>query len=62
MSLPEVEAAAAVRAACTGPGFFYVSSHGVDARLVEDTFACTRSMFGMPLEEKKRLLQDKNNR
>eukprot|EP00955_Chlamydomonas_euryale_P041915 352159-Chlamydomonas_euryale.AAC.12 len=62
MSLPEPEAAAAMRAACVGPGFFYVSNHGVDGELVDLTFDRTRSLFALPLEEKQRLLQDKNNR
>ncbi|KAG1675651.1 hypothetical protein FOA52_002360 [Chlamydomonas sp. UWO 241] len=62
MSLPEAEAAALVRAACTGPGFFYVSNHGVAPALVEGTFERSRALFALPLEEKQRMVQDENNR
>lgn len=55
-------AARAIRTACIEAGFFYVVNHGIDEALVERVFAESRHFFGLPLEEKKKVLQDKNNR
>ncbi|GLC72573.1 hypothetical protein PLESTF_001266100 [Pleodorina starrii] len=62
MGLPEEQAAAQVRAACTSSGFFYVSNHGVPQSLVDETFQQQRQLFGLPLEHKMALLQNENNR
>ncbi|GAX75062.1 hypothetical protein CEUSTIGMA_g2506.t1 [Chlamydomonas eustigma] len=62
MALAEGDAAKLVRDACMGPGFFYVENHGVDSQLINETFSQTKKLFSLPLEEKKRLLADKNNR
>ncbi|KAG2449269.1 hypothetical protein HYH02_005426 [Chlamydomonas schloesseri] len=62
MSAPEDVAAAAVRAAAAGSGFFYVTGHGVSQDLVDEAFTQQRALFGLPLEAKMALLQDDNNR
>lgn len=45
-------------------GFFYVTNHGVDARLVERTFSASRTLFALPPEDKMALTKDffKTNR
>lgn len=39
-----------------------VVNHGVSSSLVDETFRQTRALFGLPLEEKERILQDENSR
>ncbi|GFR50656.1 hypothetical protein Agub_g12905, partial [Astrephomene gubernaculifera] len=62
MGLPEEEAAALVRTACTDSGFFYVRNHGVPQTLIDATFEQQRALFSQPMETKMALLQDSNNR
>lgn len=45
--------AAALRAACTGPGFFYVANHGVPPEVLNDLFAQARAFFDLPSAEKQ---------
>lgn len=58
----DAAAAAALGAACRGSGFFLVSGHGVPAATVDAMFDQLRAAFGLPMEEKLKLLQDENNR
>jgi isopenicillin N synthase-like dioxygenase len=44
-----------LRKACTTTGFFYISNHGVDAGLIENTFAESRRFFAQPQEMKNRV-------
>ncbi|CAL5218902.1 g645 [Coccomyxa viridis] len=62
LSQSEVAAAAQVRAACLGTGFFYVANHGVDEALVENVFQENKDFFTLPEPEKRRILADENNR
>jgi isopenicillin N synthase-like dioxygenase len=54
---PDVRAAEAraLRGACTGSGFFYISHHGVPPAVVEGLFAQARLYFDLPLAEKMAL-------
>jgi isopenicillin N synthase-like dioxygenase len=44
--------AAQIHRACGETGFFYVSNHGIDRRLLDNQLAFTRRFFDLPLEEK----------
>ena len=50
--LPDV--AAAIRAACTGPGFFYLRGHGVPPGVIGAAVAAARRFFHLPPEVKAR--------
>ena len=52
---------AAIDQACREWGFFQVTGHGIDRRLIEDIFAVSREFFAMPTTEKRRLLRDAQN-
>jgi len=45
----------AIRAACTGPGFFYVTAHGVPQALVRRAFSLSRDFFASSLQAKQAL-------
>jgi isopenicillin N synthase-like dioxygenase len=47
--------AAQIHRACGETGFFYVSNHGIDRRLLDNQLAFTRRFFDLPLEEKMSL-------
>jgi len=47
-------AAAAIRAACTGTGFFYVSNHGVPQTVLDAVIQAAREFFAHPAEVKRR--------
>jgi isopenicillin N synthase-like dioxygenase len=40
---------------CQGPGFFYLTQHGVPQRQIDAMFAATRQFFDQPLEEKMKV-------
>jgi isopenicillin N synthase-like dioxygenase len=46
-------AAAALRQACMGPGFFYVLNHGVPQDLIARQFALVEQFFDLPLADKQ---------
>ena len=50
--LPAV--AAQIRAACTGPGFFYLRGHGVEPAIIEAAVDAARRFFHLPPEVKAR--------
>ena len=54
--------AAAIRAACTGPGFFYVSQHGVEEAVIEAAATAARDFFHRPPEQKARVKADARHR
>eukprot|EP00270_Netrium_digitus_P005549 TRINITY_DN1739_c0_g1_i3.p1 TRINITY_DN1739_c0_g1~~TRINITY_DN1739_c0_g1_i3.p1 ORF type:complete len:346 (+),score=92.87 TRINITY_DN1739_c0_g1_i3:87-1124(+) len=62
LSLGKEETARALRQACEEVGFFYLINHGLDLQLQEKVFEQCRLFFSLPLEEKVKSLQDKNNR
>jgi len=45
--------AAAIRSACTGVGFFYVSHHGVPEAVIAEAVEQARTFFALPLERKR---------
>jgi isopenicillin N synthase-like dioxygenase len=45
--------AAAIRSACTGVGFFYVTHHGVPDAVIAEAVAQARAFFALPLERKR---------
>lgn len=47
--------AAEISAACRDVGFFYAVNHGVEARLIAEAFAQSRSFFALPVADKQRL-------
>ncbi|WP_203070752.1 isopenicillin N synthase family dioxygenase [Falsiroseomonas ponticola] len=50
----EAAVAAAINAACTGPGFFYVRNHGVPEATIAAAMAAARRFFLLPQEVKMR--------
>lgn len=62
LSLPDSAAALLVRSACTSVGFFHISNHGVSQDFMDKTFSESRKLFALPLEEKKKVVADRNNR
>lgn len=46
------ELAREVGAACRDVGFFYAVNHGVDERLLDDTFTALKDFFHLPTEVK----------
>ncbi len=58
----EQQVAQALRHACEHVGFLYVSGHGVPGDLWEDVFRLNRALFALPIEDKRALVADSNNR
>uniref|UniRef100_A0A7I4CR67 Fe2OG dioxygenase domain-containing protein n=1 Tax=Physcomitrium patens TaxID=3218 RepID=A0A7I4CR67_PHYPA len=56
------ETAARVREACVTSGFFYLVNHGVDSALLDEVFVQSKKFFALPLEEKMKVIHDKNHR
>jgi len=59
-AVPQV--AAAIRDACMGPGFFYVSQHGVPAEVIEGAVMATRDFFHLPPGQKALVKANKLHR
>ncbi len=55
-------AAQEVHAACTGPGFFYLTGHGVPEAVIARAVAATRDFHRLPLETKREVASDANHR
>src|SRR5262249_15044152 len=49
------QAAKQIHRACREMGFFYVSNHGIDQRLIDATFAWSAKFFELPLSDKRAL-------
>jgi isopenicillin N synthase-like dioxygenase len=59
----KTQVAAAIRAACEGTGFFYLSGHGVPASAMAGIFAASRRFFALPIEERLKVkLTPRENR
>ncbi len=54
--------AAALFAAATQHGFFYISGHGIDPRLMEQAFAVSKAFFALPDADKKTVAVDTHQR
>jgi len=48
--------------ACVTSGFFYLVNHAMDPQLLEEVFAQSKKFFALPLEEKMKVIHDKNHR
>eukprot|EP00892_Ulva_mutabilis_P011153 jgi/Ulvmu1/840/UM010_0214.1 len=62
LDLPAKEIANHTKQACLSAGFFYVKNHGLEESLQSDLFKQCGEFFDLPLEEKMKILADKNNR
>ena len=56
-----VTLAGELREACERVGFFYITGHGIDEALIEQTFAAARRFHALPLAEKLELKLDEYN-
>jgi isopenicillin N synthase-like dioxygenase len=52
---------ATIDRACRDWGFFQVTGHGIDPRLIADMFTVSRQFFAQPSTEKRRILRDADN-
>ena len=51
-----VEAVAAeIRAACTGPGFFYIRGHGIPQPVIDAAVTAAQDFFHLPAETKRQV-------
>ncbi len=57
----KAECAASLRRACIDVGFFYLANHGIDQKLIDDTFALGPEFFGLPLDEKMQVHVSKSS-
>ncbi|CAN8289393.1 unnamed protein product [Cochlearia groenlandica] len=51
-----------LKQACLDCGFFYVINHGLSEELKDEAFEHSKKFFALPLEEKMKVLRNKNNR
>jgi isopenicillin N synthase-like dioxygenase len=56
------QAAAAIRSACIGAGFFYIRNHGVPAQIIEGAARAAREFFAHPPEVKQRVAVNSRHR
>jgi isopenicillin N synthase-like dioxygenase len=62
LSLPVIQCAEDLRAACEDIGFFVLRNHGVDDRFRSKTFEQAAAFFALPMEKKMAVLADSNSR
>ncbi|KAJ4713830.1 2-oxoglutarate (2OG) and Fe(II)-dependent oxygenase superfamily protein [Melia azedarach] len=63
LSNPDIhESAALLRKACMESGIFYVINHGISQEFMDETFAQFKRFFDLPIEEKMKLVWNKNLR
>jgi isopenicillin N synthase-like dioxygenase len=55
-------AAKAIHEACMGPGFFYISKHGVPDQIIAETYSQAQAFFRQPAEKKKAVVINKRHR
>lgn len=56
------KAAKAIHSACMGPGFFYISKHGVPEEIIAETYAQAQAFFRQPVEKKRQVAINKRHR
>ena len=49
-----------IRDACTRVGFFVIKNHGIDWDIVEDSFSALEEFFGLPMEKKMEVHQNRS--
>jgi isopenicillin N synthase-like dioxygenase len=63
LSSPDLQKSASlVRQASLDSGFFYVINHGISEEFLETVFRQSRAFFGLPKEEKMKLLRNEKHR
>ncbi|KAE7998670.1 hypothetical protein FH972_003189 [Carpinus fangiana] len=63
VSNPDIhQSVSLLKQACLDSGFFYVINHGVSEEFMDEVFAQSRRMFGLPLSEKMKLLRNEKHR
>jgi isopenicillin N synthase-like dioxygenase len=50
-----------IRDACIRVGFSIIKNHGIDWKIVEDSFAALEEFFGLPMEKKMEVHQNKSS-
>ncbi len=59
--LERPDALAAIDTACRDWGFFQVTGHGIDTRVITDLFAAAHAFFAQPAAVKRRILRTADN-
>ena len=59
--LERLDALAAIDTACRDWGFFQVTGHGIDARVITDLFAAAHAFFAQPAVVKRGILRTADN-
>ncbi|CAA7036735.1 unnamed protein product [Microthlaspi erraticum] len=56
------QSAALLKQACLDSGFFYVINHGIREELKDEAFEQSKKFFGLPMEEKMKVLRNEKYR
>ncbi|CAN4113996.1 unnamed protein product [Withania somnifera] len=63
LSSPDIHTSVSLlKQACLDSGFFYVVNHGISQEFMDEVFAQSKKLFGLPLEEKMKLLRNEKHR
>jgi isopenicillin N synthase-like dioxygenase len=62
IDLSSADAPDAIREACTGVGFFYITGHGVPQPVIDDAVATMRRFFDLPVERKREVKVNQRHR
>ncbi|XP_059432282.1 2-oxoglutarate-Fe(II) type oxidoreductase hxnY-like isoform X1 [Corylus avellana] len=63
LSNPDIhQSVSLLKQACLDSGFFYIVNHGISEEFMDEVFAQSRRMFGLPLSEKMKLLRNEKHR
>ncbi|KAF5458973.1 hypothetical protein F2P56_022965 [Juglans regia] len=63
LSNPDIhQSVSLLKQACLDSGFFYVVNHGMSEEFMDKVFAESRRLFGLPLNEKMKLLRNEKHR
>lgn len=54
--------ASAIHEAATTNGFFYISGHGIDKKLIDDAFNVARDFFALPVQQKESVAVNRDQR
>ncbi|KAG2718346.1 hypothetical protein I3760_03G216200 [Carya illinoinensis] len=63
LSNPDIhQSVSLLKQACLDSGFFYIVNHGISEEFMDEVFAQSRRMFGLPLSDKMKLLRNEKHR
>ncbi|XP_062147670.1 2-oxoglutarate-Fe(II) type oxidoreductase hxnY-like [Alnus glutinosa] len=63
LSNPDIhQSVSLLKQACLDSGFFYVVNHGISEEFMDEVFAHSRRLFGLPLSDKMKLLRNEKHR